>query len=116
MFFEPSDWQLMKKFKKISVNTPFTSCDKVRKAMGDAGAGKVSGYTHCSFSIKGIGRSIPGSETNPFIGTEGEYENIEEEKIESFCEASDLKRVVSAIKEVHPYEEPVVTVQDIEVH
>ena len=108
--------QTMKLLKKISVNTPMKSCCLVRKAMGDAGAGKVSGYSHCSFSIKGVGRSIPGLETNPFIGSEGEYESIEEEKIESFCEASELEQIVSAIKEVHPYEEPVITVQNIEIY
>ena len=106
----------MKHLKKISVNTPLDHCDVVRKVLGDAGAGKVSGYSHCSFSYKGTGRGMPGDGTKPYLGNQDKLETIEEEKIETFCEEMDLLKIISAVKEVHPYEEPVVTVQDIKVY
>ena len=106
----------MKTLKKISINTPFEFCDVVRKALGDASAGQVSGYSHCSFSIRGTGRSVPGNGTKPFLGDLDKLEVIEEEKIETFCKEKDLLKVISAVKKVHPYEEPVVTVQDIQIY
>ncbi len=106
---------MKKVFRVISVNTPLGHCDSVRKALGNAGAGKISGYSHCSFSIRGVGRSIPSNETSPFLGENNRLEEIEEERIESFCEESQLQYIISAIKEVHPYEEPVITVSTIEV-
>jgi len=91
---------------KIVVHVPLGSVDLVVVAMGDAGAGKIGNYTHCSFSSRGIGRSLPGEGANPTIGTVGSIEMIEEERIEMTCSKDVLKEVIQAIKNVHPYEEP----------
>ncbi len=39
---------------KIVVFVPLTHADIVRDAMGDAGAGAIGNYSHCSFSSKGL--------------------------------------------------------------
>lgn len=44
----------MKKFK-IVVYVPESDADKLREAMGNAGAGKIGNYSFCTFSIKGTG-------------------------------------------------------------
>ncbi len=95
----------MSELVKIVVHVPLAHTDIVREAIGDTGAGTVGKYSHCSFSVRGVGRSKPMEGADPFIGTVGEIEEIEEESIEVTCERSEAKEVIKAIKAVHPYEE-----------
>ena len=90
---------------KVVVFVPKTHTDIVRKAMGDAGAGRVGNYSYCSFSVDGIGRYKPLEGARPFIGEVGKFEEVEEERIECVCERGRAKEVIKAIKKVHPYEE-----------
>lgn len=75
---------------KIVVFVPKTHTGMVRKAMGDAGAGRIGNYSHCSFSIDGIGRYKPLEGAHPAIGEVGKFEGVEEERIECVCEKSGL--------------------------
>jgi hypothetical protein len=104
----------MKRFK-IVVYVPETHADKLREAMGNAGAGKIGNYTHCTFTSKGTGRFKPEEGANPTIGEVGKLEAVEEERIETLCSEEKLKDVLRAIKEVHPYEEPATDVYPIEI-
>lgn len=104
-----------KKRYKIVVYVPETDAEKLRKAIGDAGAGKIGNYSHCTFTIKGVGRFIPLEGSNPTIGAVGKSEEVQEERIETVCEEDVLKDVLVAIKNVHPYEEPATDVYPIEV-
>jgi len=92
-------------FVKLVFFTPLSHTDIVRKAMGDAGAGIMGKYNHCTFSSKGHGRFKPLDGAHPAIGTVGTYEVVEEERIETLCPKEKVKEVVAAIKKVHPYEE-----------
>ena len=93
------------KLLKIVVFVPETHSDAVRKAVGNAGAGKIGNYSHCTLSSKGQGRFMPLSGANPTIGEVGKLEVVDEERIEFICEENILKKVVEAIKQAHPYEE-----------
>jgi len=95
----------MGKHVKIVVFVPKTHTDIVRRAMGDAGAGKIGNYSHCSFSIDGLGRYKPTEGAKPFIGKVGEFEKVVEERIECICDKDKAKQVISAMRKVHPYEE-----------
>lgn len=90
---------------KIVVFVPETHADAIRNAIGDAMGGKIGNYTHCSFSVKGIGRFKPGEGAKPFLGKEGDLETVLEERIEFICKENALKNIVDTIKKVHPYEE-----------
>lgn len=90
---------------KIITFVPIRDAQKVRMAMGDAGAGVLGNYHHASFTNRGIGRFIPGDGAKPAIGTVGKLEEVEEEKIEVICKKEKVKDVVAAIKATHPYEE-----------
>lgn len=90
---------------KIVVYVPKSHTDIVRQAMGDAGAGKIGLYSHCSSSTDSIGRYIPTDGANPSIGQVGKFEEVIEERIEAVCERSKAKEVIAAIRKVHPYEE-----------
>ncbi len=90
---------------KIITFVPLSDAEKVRQAMGDAGAGVLGKYHHASFSSRGIGRFIPGEGAKPAIGEVGKLEEVEEERIEVVCQKEKVKEVVAAIKATHPYEE-----------
>lgn len=90
---------------KIVTFVPIESADKVRKVMGDAGAGRLGKYHHTSFSIRGMGRFTPGEGAKPHIGQVGKLQEVEEEMIEVLCQKEKVKDVVAAIKRTHPYEE-----------
>ena len=95
----------MKKYK-IVVYVPEDHADQLREAMGNAGAGEIGKYTHCTFTVKGTGRFKPGEGANPTIGNVGELAEVTEHRIETVCSQAKLKQVLKAIKNAHPYEEP----------
>ena len=90
---------------KIVTFVPETHADSVREAIGNAGGGRIGNYTHCTFSVKGVGRFKPGEKADPAIGAIGSLESVEEEKIEFVCERVLAKKVMEEIRKVHPYEE-----------
>ncbi|MFA6435737.1 MAG: hypothetical protein WCW30_01170 [Candidatus Gracilibacteria bacterium] len=100
----------MKSLVKIVVYVPGSHADAIREALAKAGAGHIGNYDCCSFSVKGIGRFRGLEGTNPFIGTPGKLEEVEEERIETVCREKDLKKILGAVKKVHPYEEPAIDV------
>ena len=95
----------MKGRYKLIVNVPLTHADAVRHALGAAGAGAINNYSHCSFSMRGTGRFLPGEGANPHIGTVGKLEEVEEEQILVDVLHKDLKGVITALIDAHPYEE-----------
>lgn len=90
---------------KLVVFVPETHADIVRKALGKANAGVVGDYKYCSFSVKGVGRYIPMQGAHPAIGKIGKLEEVVEERIETVCYKKDLKKIITAVNKVHPYEE-----------
>lgn len=104
-----------KKRYKIVVYVPHEAADKVREAMGNAGAGKIGNYSHCTFTMQGVGRFKPEDGANPTIGSVGKLEEVAEDRIETVCTGDVLHDVLRAIREQHPYEEPATDVYPIEV-
>lgn len=94
------------KLVKLAVYVPEESADKVREAIGNSGGGAIGDYSHCSFSVNGTGRFLPGESTNPHIGEQGRLEAVGETRIETIFPKSLEKRVLSAMLKAHPYEEP----------
>ena len=93
------------KLKKIVVFVPVSHEEAVRMALGNAGAGFIGDYSHCSFSAKGTGRFLPGENTEPFIGKQGQFEAVDEIRIETIVPESLLKKTITALLKAHPYEE-----------
>jgi hypothetical protein len=100
----------MDEIVKLVVYVPVSDADKVRESMGTAGAGKLSSYSFCTFSVKGTGRFKPEKGADPAIGKVGELTEVEEERIETICFKKDLYRIIKEIKKVHPYEEVVMDI------
>lgn len=92
---------------KLCVTVPEKDGDRLRKIIGDAGAGKIGNYSHCSFTVKGTGRFVPTSGAKPAIGEIDTLELVAEERIEVNCSDENLQNIIDAIRSAHPYEEPV---------
>lgn len=105
----------MSTYIKITVNVPVEVAQKLRDAIGNAGAGSIGNYKHGSFSTKGIGRGIALDGANPNKGEIGKLEEVEEEKIETLCKKELLETVIEVIKDIHPYEEPVIIYYPVEI-
>jgi len=95
---------------KITTTAPRASADKVRAALGAAGAGIIGNYSFCSFSMIGQGRFVPNSIASPHIGKANKLEVVEEERIEVVCDRGVAKEVIAALKQAHPYEEVIIDI------
>lgn len=91
--------------KKLVVFVPKEAEEKVREAIGKAGAGAIGNYSHCSFSADGTGRFLPEEGSEPIIGEQGKLEAVSEVRIETIIPETFEKKVVSAMIKAHPYEE-----------
>ncbi|MBC7836450.1 hypothetical protein H7X87_01585 [Acetobacteraceae bacterium] len=105
----------MAKQYKIVVYVPESHAEKVRQALGDAGAGEIGNYTHCTFTVTGTGRFKPEAGANPRVGEVGKLEAVSEERIETVCKEEVLKQVIKAVRDIHPDEEPAMDVYPIEL-
>lgn len=106
---------LMEKRYKLVVYVPVADAEALREAMGEAGAGMIGNYSHCTFTLRGEGRFKPLPGSDPTEGEVGKLETVEEERIETVCTSETLKPVLAAIRKVHPYEEPATDVYPIEL-
>lgn len=93
------------KLKKLAVFVPKEAEDKVKEALGNAGAGHIGHYSHCTFTGEGTGTFLPEENTNPYKGSQGRLEVAMEVKIETVFPESLEKRVITAMLKAHPYEE-----------
>ncbi len=95
----------MEEMVKIVVYVPVTHADAVREALAKGGAGQIGNYDRCSFSQRGTGRFRPMAGSDPFIGTQGSVESVEEERIEAVCPKAIAPDIIQSVRAAHPYEE-----------
>lgn len=90
---------------KLVVFVPKDHHEPVLQSMLNAGAGHIGNYSHCSFNIEGFGTFKPGEGTDPYIGSQGKLERVEELRIETVVPHSLRGKVIQAMLKQHPYEE-----------
>ena len=90
---------------KVVVYVPVSHVEEVRLAMSRAGGGKIGDYYECSFGSNGKGTFLPGSDTEPYIGTRDVRETVEETRLEMLVEKHLVGSVIREMLEAHPYEE-----------
>jgi hypothetical protein len=93
------------KLFKLVVYVPSGYEDKVMTAMCSAGAGYIGKYSSCTFRTRGIGTFEPQEGAEPFIGTKGRLESVDELRVETIVPEKLLNRVVKEMLKAHPYEE-----------
>ncbi|NLY44257.1 MAG: Nif3-like dinuclear metal center hexameric protein [Clostridiaceae bacterium] len=104
-----------KKMKKIVVFVPVGYEDRVREAMAGAGAGWIGDYSDCTFMVQGIGTFKPLEGTNPFIGSKGQLEKVNEYRLETIVPEEKVNGVIKSMLQAHPYEEVAYDIYHLEV-
>lgn len=95
---------------KIFVTIPVENVEEVRNAVCESGAGIIGNYSYCTSSTKSLGTFIPNENANPYIGKSDILEIVEEEKLEFICDVNNVKKVLTELRKVHPYEEPAIDI------
>jgi hypothetical protein len=98
---------------KLEIYIPESHFKELQRALQSVDAGHIGNYDCClSYSrVIGTWRPLPG--TDPLIGEEGVISEEEELTVEVTVTGSRLDETIVAIKEVHPYEEPVINVIEL---
>lgn len=109
----PLDPDPREAMSKIVTFVPQRDAVAVRQAMTAAGAGAIGDYDQCTFTSSGQGRFRPLKGADPTIGQVGDLEVVDELRVETVCRSSVRDRVVAAMLQAHPYEEPAYDVLDL---
>ena len=99
---------------KLCFYVPEKATDLVKKALFEAGAGKIGDYDSCCWQTLGTGQFLPLDNSNPTIGKIGQIETVAEYKVEMVCDDEHIKAAIAALKKTHPYEEPAFDVCKLE--
>lgn len=95
----------MTEIRKIEFYVPETHLEQVKSAMFEAGAGRVGDYDSCAWQTLGHGQFRPLEGSAPYLGQQGQVEQVAEYKVEMVCESGLVDAVIEAMKAAHPYEE-----------
>lgn len=90
---------------KLSVFVPSSHLEKVRQALGQAGAGHIGNYSDCTFATSGEGTFRGSEATKPFIGKAGKLEKTKEHRLETVFPSGLKMEILAALVKSHPYEE-----------
>ncbi len=94
------------KMKKLAVFVPVDQASQIRRVLAEAGAGQQGAYKNTSYSLIGTGRFVPQDHAHPAIGAAGKETQVQEAKIEVIFPETITDKVVAAMIQAHPYEEP----------
>jgi hypothetical protein len=90
----------------LVVYVPVPDTQRVLAALFAAGAGTIGDYRECAWVTEGTGQFRPLAGADPAIGTVGDLEMVAENRVEVVLPRDLRGRVVAALREAHPYEEP----------
>lgn len=94
------------KMYKLAVYVPLNHAEQLRQALAGAGAGQLGDYDSCSYTISGEGRFRALDGAQPFTGKIGKLHTEAEVKIEVVVAETSKNKVLRAMLNNHPYEEP----------
>lgn len=100
---------------KLCIYVPESHLEQVKQALFHAGAGRIGDYDSCCWQVAGQGQFRPLAGADPFIGSHGKIETVEEYKVELVCDEAFIAAAVAALKQAHPYEEPAYQVWKLEI-
>ncbi len=99
---------------KLCFFVPASHLQPVKEALFAAGAGRIGDYDQCCWQVEGIGQFRPLSGSQPFIGAQGQVEQVAEWKVEMVVADALLQAALAALKAAHPYETPAYEVWRLE--
>lgn len=101
-------------YMKLYTYCPTSEAEKIRAALFESGAGHIGDYDECSFNVQGVGTFRGGEGTDPHLGEPGKHQQVEEVRIELIFPVPLKNKLIHALKDVHPYEEPAFDIVSLE--
>lgn len=98
------------KLYKLEIFIPKTHFSKLLSALQTADAGHIGKYDSCLSYSEVIGTWRPLEGAKPYLGQHNKISQEKELKVEVQIIAENLHKTISAIKNIHPYEEPVINI------
>jgi dinuclear metal center YbgI/SA1388 family protein len=96
---------------KLVTFIPKENTEEVLAALHEAGAGNIGDYKSCSFTTTGTGAFTPTGKAHPHVGEKNVPEKVDEVRAELIFPLHLERRIISALKSSHPYEEVAYYVQ-----
>ncbi len=101
---------------KLEIFIPEEFVERLGDALSEIGAGRLGNYDHCMsfWHVTGHWRPLPGA--TPYQGEVGRLETGHECKVEMNCPWEQVPEAIRRIKEIHPYEEPLIQITPLLNH
>ncbi|MGD9125216.1 MAG: Nif3-like dinuclear metal center hexameric protein [Desulfarculaceae bacterium] len=93
---------------KLVTFVPPDHLPQVSQALFKAGAGRIGEYRECSFYAGGTGSFWAPDGGQPFVGSPGQKEQVDEQRLETIISLNQAGEAIKALIGAHPYEEPAV--------
>lgn len=97
-------------FCKLEIFIPKSHLKQLQVALQRVDAGHIGNYDSCLSYSDVIGVWRPIDNAKPYIGELNQICKAPEIKVEVMINADNLEKTISAIKEIHPYEVPVINI------
>ncbi|MDQ2075464.1 YqfO family protein [Marinimicrobium sp. ABcell2] len=91
---------------KLVFYVPETHVEAVKSAVFATGAGRIGDYNSCAWQVLGQGQFRPLEGSQPFLGQQGQVEQVPEYRVELVCADELIEKALAALRRAHPYEEP----------
>ena len=95
---------------KLEIFIPPEFVDSLLDALADVGAGIIGNYERCASIYPVSGTWRPAAGANPYQGQVGKIETASEMKVEMNCPPARLNAALAAVRQIHPYEEPLINI------
>jgi len=95
---------------KLVFYVPESHLDATKAALFAVGAGRIGNYDACCWQVLGQGQFRPLAGSQPFIGSNGQLEQLAEYRVEMVCADEHIQAAIRALRHAHPYEEPALDV------
>lgn len=93
-------------YYKLAVFVPEHALEGLKRALFEAGAGRLGNYSHCAWQVLGQGQFMPTAGANPSEGQVDELCCLAEYRVEVLVAEQHMSAVVKALRLAHPYEHP----------
>lgn len=97
-------------FCKLEIFIPQTHLLQLQSTLQKVDAGHIGNYDSCLSYSEVIGTWRPLEGAQPYLGKQNEISREPELKVEVRIETKKISETIKAIKEAHPYEEPVINI------
>lgn len=97
-------------FFKLEIFIPDENIDELLETLAECHAGEIGNYDHCTAITRVEGTYRPLEGASPAIGMVGKLFTGGECKVEVNVREEHLMETIQAVREMHPYEEPIINV------